>query len=113
MSRGGPPSAVAHWVAEHVKAPMPSPFDGLHAIGVDETSHRKGHTCITVVVDHEQHESIKVVTGDGARWIDSRVAEHCPNAERVSERLPHRQLDERRARQGPQTPVEPDAARRR
>ncbi|WP_347060986.1 transposase [Bifidobacterium pseudocatenulatum] len=92
---------------------MPSPFDGLHAIGVDETSHRKGHTCITVVVDHEQHESIKVVTGDGARWIDSRVAEHCPNAERVSERLPHRQLDERRARQGPQTPVEPDAARRR
>ena len=33
---------------------MPSPFDGLTAIGVDETSHRKGHTYLTVVVDHER-----------------------------------------------------------
>ena len=31
----------------------------------------------------ERRASIKVVAGDGARWIDSRVAEHCPNAERV------------------------------
>ena len=84
-------------------------FDGLRSIGVDETGYRKGHTYLTVVVDHERHRviwahdgygkdvfslffkaltpeqraSIKVVTGDGARWIDSCVAEHCPNAERV------------------------------
>ena len=50
--------AVAHRVAERVKASMPSPFDGLHAIGVDETGYRKGHTCITVVVDHERHRAI-------------------------------------------------------
>ena len=31
----------------------------------------------------EQKASIKVVTGDGARWIDSCVREHCSNAERV------------------------------
>ena len=100
---------VARRVAERVKASMPSPFDGLHAIGVDETSHRKGHTYITVVVDHERHRviwahdgvggdvfdlffkaltpeqraSIKVVAGDGARWIDSCVGRWCPNAERV------------------------------
>ena len=37
---------VARRVAERVKASMPSPFDGLHAIGVDETSHRKGHTYV-------------------------------------------------------------------
>lgn len=75
----------------------------------DETSYRKGHTYLTVVVDHERHrviwaydgygkdvfdlffrqltdeqkKSIRVVTGDGACWIDSCVAEHCPNAERV------------------------------
>lgn len=49
---------VARRVAERVKASMPSPFDGLHAIGVDETSHRKGHTYITVVVDHERHRVI-------------------------------------------------------
>lgn len=75
----------------------------------DETSYRKGHTYLTVVVDHERHrviwaydgygkdvfdlffrqltdeqkKSIRVVTGDGACWIDSCVAEHCPNAQRV------------------------------
>lgn len=101
--------AVAHRVAERVKASMPSPFDGLHAIGVDETSHRKGHTYLTVVVDHERHRvtwdhdgygrdvfglffqaltpeqraSIRLVTGDGARWIDSCVDRWCPNVERV------------------------------
>ncbi|WP_219070783.1 MULTISPECIES: ISL3 family transposase [Bifidobacterium] len=100
---------IAHRVAERLKAAAPSPFDGLTAIGVDETSYRKGHTYLTVVVDHERHRviwahdgygkdvfdlffkaltpeqraSIRVVTGDGARWIDSCVAEHCPNAERV------------------------------
>ena len=88
---------------------MPSPFGGLTSIGVDETSYRKGHTCITVVVDHERHRaiwahggygrdvfglffqtltpeqraSIRVVAGDGAWWIDSCVHEWCPNAERA------------------------------
>ena len=88
---------------------MPSPFGGLTSIGVDETSYRKGHTCITVVVDHERHRaiwahdgygrdvfglffqtltpeqraSIRGVAGDGARWIDSCVHEWCPNAERA------------------------------
>ena len=88
---------------------MPSPFGGLTSIGVDETGYRKGHTCITVVVDHERHRaiwahdgygrdvfglffqtltpeqraSIRVVAGDGARWIDSCVHEWCPNAERA------------------------------
>lgn len=100
---------IARRVADRLEASMPSMFDGLTAIGVDETSYRKGHTYITVVVDHEckrviwahdghgkeildlffqrltpeQRASIRIVTGDGARWIDSSVAEHCPNAERV------------------------------
>ena len=99
---------VAHRVAERLKASMPSPFDGLHVIGVDETSYRKGHTCITVV-DHERHRviwahdgygrdvfgrflqtltpeqraPIRVADGDGARWIDSCVGRWRPNAERV------------------------------
>ena len=34
--------------------PPPCMFDGLTAIGVDETSYRKGHTYITVVVDHKR-----------------------------------------------------------
>ncbi|WP_270549230.1 transposase [Bifidobacterium bifidum] len=100
---------IARRVADRLEASMPSMFDGLTAIGVDETSYRKGHTYITVVVDHErkrviwahdghgkeildlffqrltpeQRASIRIVTGDGARWIDSSVAEHCPDAERV------------------------------
>ena len=61
---------VARRVAERVKASMPSPFDGLHAIGVDETSHRKGHTYITVVVDHERHRVIWAHDGVGGDVFD-------------------------------------------
>lgn len=100
---------IARRVADRLKASMPSPFDGLTSIGVDEASYRKGHTYITVVVDHERHRviwardgyggdvfglffqaltpeqrtSIRVVTGDGARRIDSCVDQWRPNAERV------------------------------
>ena len=126
--------AVAHRVAERVKASMPSPFDGLHAIGVDETSHRKGHTYLTVVVDHERHRvtwdhdgygrdvfglffqaltpeqraSIRLVTGDGARWIDSCVDRWCPNVERVRRRREIRQAHARRQIRRVEEPRRPD-----
>lgn len=84
-------------------------FDGLARIGIDETSYKKGHKYMTVVLDHDtgrvvwcgkghgkevlrsffallsasQRESIEVVTADGARWIADVVAECCPNAERA------------------------------
>ena len=83
-------------------------LDGLVKIGIDETSYRKGHKYITVVVNHEtntvvwaakdhgksvlssffesltedQRASIEVVTGDGAKWITDCVHEYLPNAER-------------------------------
>ncbi|WP_242076128.1 transposase [Bifidobacterium longum] len=44
---------------------MPSPFGGLTSIGVDEIGYRKGHTCITVVVDHERHRAIWAHDGYG------------------------------------------------
>ena len=56
---------IAHRVAERLGTVMPSPFDGLTAIGVDETSYRKGHTYLTVVVDHERHRVIWVHDGYG------------------------------------------------
>lgn len=82
---------------------------GLVRIGIDETSYKKGHKYMTVVLDHdsgrvvwcakghgkevlegffsqlsgEQRASIRVVTADGARWIADVVAAWCPNAERV------------------------------
>ncbi|TPF91634.1 ISL3 family transposase [Bifidobacterium sp. UTBIF-78] len=84
-------------------------FDGLRSIGVDETSYRKGHRYMTVVVDHDrgrvvwmheghgekvfdlffrtlteaQRASIRVITGDGARWIDECAFRWCPQAERI------------------------------
>ncbi len=84
-------------------------FDGLRSIGVDETGYRKGHTYMTVVVDHDRgrviwmhqgrgqkvfdlffqaltparRESIRVAAGDGARWIDEYVFLWCPMAERI------------------------------
>ena len=83
-------------------------LDGLVNIGIDETSYRKGHKYITVVVNHdtntvvwaapdygktvlesffklltpEQLSTIKVVTGDGARWITDCVNEFIPDCER-------------------------------
>ena len=81
-------------------------FDGVRRIGIDETSYKKGHKYITVVVDHdrgclvwahegtgkavlnmflseltrEQRRAVEVVTADGARWIRSLVRRRCPNA---------------------------------
>ena len=81
-------------------------LDGLEEIGIDETSYRKGHKYITVVVNHanntvvwahegfgkdvlrtflesmtaEQRASIKIVTADGARWISDCVEKFLPNA---------------------------------
>ena len=83
-------------------------LNGLVNIGIDETSYQKGHKYITVVVNHdtntvvwvadghgksvleqfykgltdEQLASIKVVTGDGARWITDCVNEFTPESER-------------------------------
>ncbi len=83
-------------------------LNGLVNIGIDETSYRKGHKYITVIVNHdtntvvwvadghgktvleqfyrsltdEQLASIKVVTGDGARWITDCVKEFTPDCER-------------------------------
>lgn len=83
-------------------------LDGLVNIGIDETSYRKGHKYITVVVNHdtdtvvwaangygksvleqfyqalsgEQRAGIRVVTGDGARWITECVNKFTPGCER-------------------------------
>lgn len=83
-------------------------LNGLVYIGIDETSYKKGHKYITVIVNHEtntvvwaaqghgkkvlesfykqlskeQLASIKVVTGDGAKWITECVDEFTPECER-------------------------------
>ena len=83
-------------------------LDGLVRIGIDETSYQKGHKYITVVVNHDtntviwaaknhgksvleqffkllndkQRSSIKVVSGDGAKWITECVNKYLPNAKR-------------------------------
>ena len=83
------------------------PLDNLVNIGIDETSYKKGHKYITVIVNHdtntvvwaakghgksvlepffkqlssEQRSKIRLVSGDGARWIKETIDEYCPNAE--------------------------------
>ena len=83
-------------------------LNGLVNIGIDETSYKKGHKYITVIVNHdtntvvwaaeghgksvlekfykqltpEQLSSIKVVTGDGAKWITECVNEYTPECAR-------------------------------
>ena len=83
-------------------------LNGLEKIGIDENRYQQGHKYITVVVNNdtntvvwvgeghgktvlmkfyrqlsdEQLASIKVVTGDGARWITDCVNEFTPDCER-------------------------------
>lgn len=83
-------------------------FNGLVSIGVDETSYKKGHKYITVIVNHDTgkviwlHEghgkavfseffkalspqqlaSIKLISGDGAKWIQACMDDYCPDAQR-------------------------------
>lgn len=83
-------------------------LEGLMYIGVDETSYRKGHSYITVVINHatdevvwvheghgkavfekffqsltlEQRKAIKCISGDGARWIDDCIKDYAPQAKR-------------------------------
>lgn len=87
---------------------MPPRTSGLVRIGVDETSYKKGHRYMTVVVNHdtgavvwchdghgrkvldaffeqlgeEGRASIELVSADGARWVDSAMAEWVPRATR-------------------------------
>lgn len=83
-------------------------YDNLIRIGIDETSYKKGHKYLTVIVNHdnnsvcwvsdrhgkevltsffeelteEQRASIQLVSGDGAKWISECVSDFCPNAVR-------------------------------
>lgn len=85
-----------------------SNFDNLRKIGIDETSYKKGHKYLTVVINLEtnqviwladghgksvlrnffecltekQLKGIKFVTADGARYISELVDEYLPNAQR-------------------------------
>jgi len=96
-------------VQKDLEAARGSRFDGLVSLGIDETSYKKGHSYLTVVVNHDtseviwahkghgkgvlqkffkalsegQRAQIKTVTGDGARWITECVEESCPNAKRL------------------------------
>ena len=82
-------------------------LDGVSRIGIDETSYRRGHRYLTVVVCHdtgrliwaapgrskevldaffaelgeERCGRITHVSADGAAWIHDAVYEHCANAE--------------------------------
>jgi transposase len=100
--------SIARRVQKSLEANEKNRFDNLEAIGIDETSYKKGHKYMTVVVNHstgaliwarkghgkevlteffkglteEQRLKIKYVTADGARWIADCIKEYCPNAER-------------------------------
>lgn len=100
--------SIARRVQKSLEDEQENRFDNLVKIGIDETSYKKGHKYMTVIVNHEtghliwakkghgkealseffkaltteQRTSIKFVTADGARWIADCIKEYCPNAER-------------------------------
>jgi len=101
-------SPITQRVQESLDKNQTNRFDNLVEIGIDETSYKKGHKYMTVVINHEtghlvwarkgygkevlteffkelseeQRANILFVTADGARWISDCVAEYCPNAKR-------------------------------
>lgn len=95
-------------VLARLEAVRPPRCEGLVRIGIDETSYKKGHKYLTVVVNHdsgavvwcapghgrrvvdaffsgltaEQRAGIELVSADGARWIADAVAQWLPQATR-------------------------------
>jgi transposase len=102
---------IAKRVQETLEETHPNRYNDLEKIGIDETSYKKGHKYMTVVVNHrngtlvwakkghgkevlseffkelsqEQRAKIKLVSADGAQWIASCIKEFCPNAQRCIE----------------------------
>lgn len=86
-------------------------FAGVHRIGIDEISYKKGHKYLTIVVDHdtgrllwagvgrdaetvdeffealgaERAAAITHVSADAAPWIAKSVTAHCPTAVRCAD----------------------------
>jgi transposase len=95
-------------VYKELESQPKSRFDGLVNLGIDETSYKKGHKYMTVVINHdtasviwcsigydkealaqffelltrEQRTSIRCVSTDEARWIAAGIKKYCPNGER-------------------------------
>jgi transposase len=100
--------SITRRVQKSLEESESSRFDNLEEIGIDETSYKKGHKYMTVVVNHknghliwakkghgkqvlseffeglteDQRMAIKYATADGARWISDCISKHCPNAKR-------------------------------
>jgi transposase len=100
--------AIVKRVHEEIREKRGSLFNGLRRIGIDETSYKKGHKYMTVIVNHdtggliwakagygkavleeffqnlteEQREGIEQVSADGAGWIAETVEKWCKNAQR-------------------------------
>lgn len=98
--------SVIKRVLNDVEPNIEDRWNGLEEIGVDETSYKKGHKYITIIVDlvrkqvihvyegkgeagfenflakltPNQKNSIKLVAGDGAKWIAKVVEKELPNA---------------------------------
>ena len=95
-------------VLARLESGRPPRCEGLIRIGIDETSYKKGHKYLTVVVNHdtgavvwcaaghgrqvadaffsgltpEQRAGIELVSADGARWIADAPAHWAPQAKR-------------------------------
>ena len=100
--------AICSRVEARLSEGRPPRTEGLARIGVDETSYRRGHSYMTVGVNHDtgavvwcadghgravldaffasltqgQRDAIELVSADGARWVDASMAEWVPRAAR-------------------------------
>jgi transposase len=65
---------VVKRVHDDIKENRGSLFDGLTCIGIDETSYKKGHKYMTVIVDHRTGKLIWAAKGHGKAVLDQFFA---------------------------------------
>ena len=54
-----------------------SRLQGLGRVGIGETSRKKGHECMTVVVDHDRGRAVWCARGHGKAQLEAFVGELC------------------------------------
>ena len=61
---------ICNRVYKDLEKEAPSRYDGLVNIGIDETSYKKGHKYMTVVLNHDTNSVV---------WLQCRIWERSPD----------------------------------
>ena len=70
--------SIARRVQKSIESEQPSRFDDIEEIGIDETSYKKGHKYMTVIVNHKTGHLIWAKKGHGKEVLSEFFKELTP-----------------------------------